>query len=105
MRDYADSARVVGLGILAGIIGAALTYTHSQGIGLGFAIYALLLVGFLLVGARLQHVKPMRRNLFLIVPILFFGVTFAIHTDPTLGLLNLGAGILAALLLLYFFAN
>ncbi|HVO44112.1 MAG TPA: DUF4173 domain-containing protein [Aggregatilineales bacterium] len=103
MRDHGDSVRVIGLGILLGIIGTLLTYNRMP--GLGFTVYGLLLLGALLLAARWQNIIPKRRSLFLFAPVLFFIVSLSLRADLMLALINLCAGSLAVLLLIYFFAN
>ncbi len=101
--DHANSARTIGFGIALGIIGAIVSYARMP--ALGFTLFIFLLVGVLFFNARLQNVTPIRRNLFILIPLLFFAVMFAVRSDETLTVLNLGAGIGAALLLVYFFAS
>jgi hypothetical protein len=97
------SLRTIGLGILLGVVGTFLTYFHAPGLGL--TLYSFLLIGTLFVFARIQHIRPVARNLFLVVPVLFFGIMFSIRSAEELTLLNMGAWIVAVLLLVNFFAS
>src|SRR5436190_1017291 len=101
MTSVETSVRTVLLGIILGLIATVLIYKHA--VGLSFALYGILLVGVLLVYARVQHVKPAYRNLFTVVPVMFFAAMLAVRSEFTLTLLNLRAAATAALLLIYFF--
>jgi hypothetical protein len=91
----------VALGIGLGILAALLTYGKT--LGLGATLYALLWLGGLVYYARSQQVKVARRNLFMVVPALFFAIMLAVRADDTLTLLNLGMGLVTLTLWLDFF--
>jgi hypothetical protein len=100
----ATGIRTIGLGILLGIVGTLLVYPHE--IALGFTIYTVLLIGALFFHARIEKVNPVRRNVVILVPLtLFFTAMIAIRSDFFLGFMNLCMGVLAALLLVYFFSS
>jgi hypothetical protein len=104
MRSTGTSARIVALGLILGVVATALMYGANAPY-LGFAIYILMLLGALFFYARVEHVHPVRRNIWLLIPILFYTVMLVIRADEMLAMLNIVAGTSATLLLVYFFAN
>ncbi len=103
MSTPALAIRTVLVGLVLGIVATVLTFQHQ--IGLGFTLFGLALLGGLLVFARLQQVQPIRRNLVMLIPVLFFTLMLTVRCDPFLVLVNSGAAIIALLLLVYFFRN
>ncbi len=101
--NNAGAARTVGIGLVLGIVGTWLIYGHV--VALGFTIFVVLLLAGLFINARLKQVNPVRQNLIILVPLLFFAIMLAIRSDWNLIALNVAEGILAALLLVYFFAS
>ena len=97
------SVRTIGLGVVLGIAATYLTYNQSPGLGL--TLFSFLLIGALFVFARIQKVRPAYRNLFLLVPVVFFGAMLTIRSHSDLTLLNICAWIGGALLLVHFFAS
>jgi hypothetical protein len=97
------SVRTIGLGVVLGIAATYLTYNQSPGLGL--TLLSFLLIGALFVFARIQKVRPAYRNLFLLVPVVFFGAMLTIRSHSDLTLLNICAWIGGALLLVHFFAS
>jgi hypothetical protein len=98
-----SSTYIVATGIGFGVLGAVLTYGHS--LALGFACYVIALMAGLFATARFQKVKPASHTIFLILLIVFFTIMLVIRADPFLQAVNMGAGIFAALLLVYFFTS
>src|SRR5260221_2484190 len=78
----ADAARNVGIGFVLGVVGAVLGYGRLP--ALGFVLYVVLLIGALFLSARLQNAPPMRRNLPILFPLLFFAVMLAVRSEPSL---------------------
>src|SRR5258708_6099730 len=101
--ELGGSVRIVGVSLVVGTLGSILIYQHEP--ALGFALWVFLLIGALFLLARVQKVQPVRQNLFIVLPILFFAAMLAIRYDWNLTLINLGAGTFAALLLIHFFAG
>jgi hypothetical protein len=99
----ANGALNVGFGLILGLVGTALAYDRAP--ALGFALYVFLLISALFLSARLQRSRPIRRNLFIVVPVLFFAAMLAVRSDPVLIAFNLLVATFAALLLVYYFAN
>jgi hypothetical protein len=99
----ASGALNVGFGLILGLFGTILAYNRAP--ALGFALYVFLLIGALFLSARLQRTLPVRRNLFIVVPVLFFAAMLAVRSDPVLIVFNLLVATFAALLLVYYFAN
>jgi hypothetical protein len=96
----AASPRALAIGIALGVLATALIYGHA--IGLGFTLYVVANLVALVLHARLQKVQLVYRNLVLVVPVLFFAAMLAIRADTFLTFLNLGAGTVALILLVYF---
>src|SRR5260221_3250050 len=101
--NNAGAARTVGIGLVLGIVGTWLIYGHV--VVVGFNIFGVLLLAGLFINARLKQVNPVRQNLIILVPLLFFAIMLAIRSDWNLIALNVAEGILAALLLVYFFSS
>jgi hypothetical protein len=98
-----DNARNVGVGIVLGVVGAILGYGRLP--ALGFTVYVVLLIGALFTTARWQHTPAMRRNLPILIPLLFFALMLAVRSEETLIFFNFVAGTFAALLLIYYFRS
>src|SRR5258705_2872212 len=62
-------------------------------------------VGGLFLSARLKNAPPLRRNLPILIPLLFFAAMLAVRSDMALIEMNLAAGTFAALLLIYYFRS
>jgi hypothetical protein len=103
MSQTETSIWTVVLGLILGLIATMLAF--GQALGLGFTLYVAILIAVLLLYSRVEKVRPVRRNLALLAPVLFFAAMFTLRAEETLTLLNLAAMISAALLLVYFFAS
>src|SRR5579871_1223165 len=95
--------RIIRIGIVLGIVGATLIYSHS--LALGFTIYVVVLIAGLFLAARLKEVQPARQSLILAGIVVFFAATFAVRSDLNLVVVNLYATVFAACLLIYFFTR
>jgi len=75
--------------IVMGLIGGGLFYPYI--LGFNVPIYMTLATGIILLVARLSHEKVNRRNLWVIVPMLFFALMVAVRAAPMMIALNLMA--------------
>jgi hypothetical protein len=105
MNEHIDSAQHIGLGIVAGILGAILVYSHAGTLGFGMTLFSIILIVLLFGSVRLQGIHPLRRNLFLLVPALLAAIFITVRADPILLVLNLLLGMVAALLTIRFFTE
>ncbi|HET7769386.1 MAG TPA: DUF4173 domain-containing protein [Chloroflexota bacterium] len=95
--------RVVLPALLLGWVGDALFYRHP--LGVNFPLFTALTLATLFWVARREGVSPSRRNLWPIVPTLFFALMVAVRQNELLTILNvLAVGALLSLLA-WFFAH
>lgn len=101
VRDLSSGWRILALALLLGAAADVLFY--KQALGLNAPLFGALVLGALLFAFERsgQHVRLMRRNLWLALPILFFATTIFLRDEPFLTFLNLVAT-LALLGLLFF---
>jgi hypothetical protein len=85
-----------------GIVADVLFYGKSPGISV--LLFVLLLLGALVTVGGLEGVRFSRRNLWLLLPLLFFAVMFFVRANFTLSLLNFGAVLGILSLLIFFYA-
>lgn len=90
---------VLGTGLALGLTADRLLY--GQPAGISIPIIAVLLVAALLILARIEGVRVVRANLWLIAPLLFLAAMSAVRAAPLLRMMNLAG----ALLLLGLLAN
>ncbi len=91
---------VVTAGVLMGFLGNILFFNHL--IGVSFPIYILLAVGLVLLMARMAGKPVNRRNLWPLIPLVFFAVMVAIRADELISLLNVGAALTLGAVGLYY---
>ncbi|MBI3970980.1 MAG: hypothetical protein HY332_06795 [Chloroflexi bacterium] len=77
---------------------------YRQRLSLSVPVFVLLAVGALFGTGRLDGVRPARRNLWLLVPLLFFAAMVAVRANVFLTWLNLVAVVALSGLLVYFYA-
>ncbi|MDX2163495.1 MAG: DUF4173 domain-containing protein [bacterium] len=94
------------IALIVGVIGDLLfNLTPSTRLGINAPLYVLTLVLSVFIAARIAKVRVNRRNLWIVVPLLFFAFMLAIRTDASLSLLNMLAVIaLGGFGLVYLFA-
>ena len=100
IRDV-SAARVLGVGLLLGI---AFDYLfHGKALGISFLLFIVLLLGALAVLGRLDDVPPARRNLWLVVPLLFYAAMVFVRANEFLTFLNVvySLGLLVHLLVIH----
>ena len=95
--------RVVLPALLLGWVGDALFYRRP--LGINFPLFTALTIATLLWVARRESVSPLRRNLWLIAPALFFALMVAVRQNELLTILNVGAVGALLCLLAWFFAH
>ena len=81
--------RVLPVALALGWISDALFY--GTGPGVSAPLFVLLLVAALLVLGRLERVRPARRNLWLLAPLIFFAAMVPLRVNTLLTQLNLAA--------------
>lgn len=79
-------------GLVIGLVGNLLFY--GKEIGLSFPLFVLLLVGAVLLSARVKGASLRWRNLWLLLPLLFFAGMIAVLASPSL-LMSNGLAVLA----------
>lgn len=88
----------LALGVLADLL------FYRRYLGISFLVFILLCIGALLWAARLEGVRPVRQNLWLMAALAFFAAMVGIRAGPFLTFLNLGTSFLLAGFIAYFFA-
>lgn len=79
---------------------------YGQQLGVSFPLFVLLLLGSLAFLARQEGVFLMRRNVWLVAPLLFFATMVAVRANPLLTFLNVTAvGALLGLLSFFYAAG
>lgn len=91
---------LVGLGL--GWAFDALFYGRS--LGLSVLLFVLLMLGALVSLSRIEGVRFARRNLWILLPLLFFATMVFVRANTVLTVLNVFAVICLLLLLFFFFA-
>ena len=84
-RAFAFWATLIGL--MIGVLGNILFYGHR--IGLSFPIFTVMVVTVLLFSPRLADQKLRQRNLWPLIPLLFFATMVAFRADPVILLLDI----------------
>ena len=95
--------RVLLPALLLGWVGDALFY--GRPLGVNFPLFTALTIGALFWVARHERVSPRGRNLWLIVPTLFFALMVAVRQNELLTILNVLATGALLCLLAWFFAH
>lgn len=89
----ASRGTLLGLALGLGVIGDLLFFKQAEGINV--PIFTVLLVGSLLVAFRVEPAAPMlRRNLWLIIPTLFFALMTCLRAEGGLTFMNAVATLL-----------
>ncbi len=94
--------RVLSVALALGWVGNVLFYGNSPGISV--LIFVLLVLTTLFSLGWLEKTRLMRRNLWLIAPMLFFAIMVFVRANVTLTALNITAIIILFGLLVFFFA-
>jgi hypothetical protein len=102
IRDNAP-ARILVAALTLGVSVDLLFY--GRALGISVLVFALLLVGALFGLGRLEGVLPVRSNLWLVPPLLYFAAMVGVRANPFVTSLNLAAGIMLVALLAYFYAG
>lgn len=75
------------LGIVMGLIGNL--FFNQKWLGLSFPLFILIALAVLFGFTHFAKSPPTRRNLWLVVPLLFFAVMVAVRSDATISVLNI----------------
>jgi hypothetical protein len=97
-----SSARLLLTALALGLVADFLFYAKSLGVSVPIFVSTFLVA--LLILPRLQGVRAIHANLWLLVPTLFFAVMTFVRANATLTLLNLAATILLLSLMVFFYA-
>src|SRR4051812_25705654 len=100
-RDRA-ATRIVGIALALGW--AADLIFYGKPLGMSALLFVGLILGALVLLGRLADVAPMRRNLWLIAPLLFFAAMIAVRANAFLTFLNVVACLTLLALVAYFYA-
>lgn len=93
--------RLLSAAVLLGLLANALFF--GQPLGLNVTLFLLALLGAALLAGRSKGIRPLRRNLWLVVPLLLVAVSIALRVQPFLTFLNLVAAMGLLLLLAHYF--
>lgn len=102
MLRIGSTPRLVLIALVLGLVANLLFYNKPLGIS-GFIFTLLLLIGLLSLG-WLEKVKIMYRNLWLVIPLLFFSIMLFIRANTLLTFLNVLAVLTLFGFLLFFYA-
>ena len=100
MERRAFAGVTVGIGLVLGAVGSVLFYGKLPGISV--ALYTVLVAGVILVLARRRGLTLRWRNLWPLLPVLFFAGMIALRDDWMIVLLNMGAILALGGLMLYY---
>src|SRR5690242_14387902 len=97
-RTYA--VWTVLLGLVIGL--AADIFFYNKNIGLSVLLFALVVVAAVFASARVMRQKMRLRNIWPILPILFFTAMVAVRADPLITALNITAALGLGTLVLHY---
>src|SRR5687768_169974 len=101
MEHRAFAFWTVILGLVIGFIGNLIFW--QQWVGLSFPLFTLIIIGALALSSRLHSRAAIRiRNLWTLIPILFFAGMVAVRADPMITGLNMLAVLGLGALTLYY---
>lgn len=102
MPNLSRSARILLVALALGV-GYDLFF-HSHAPGLSVPLFVLLLLGALFALGRSTGVPPVRRNLWLLAPLLFLAGMVAVRANPFLTFLNVAATLALLGLVAHYYA-
>src|SRR3712207_1358302 len=102
MTSVQAPVRMLLVALMLGWSADALFYGKS--VGISVLLFVLLLLVTLFGLGRMENVRPARRNLWLLAPLLFFAVMVFVRANPLLTFLNVAAVIGLLSLLAFFYA-
>jgi hypothetical protein len=100
MDRRAFAVWIVSLGLIAGILGNIFFY--GQRIGVSFPLFTLIIILMTVLSAQKIGLKVRLRNLWLLIPIIFFAVMFAVRANPQIATYNMLAVFGLGALTLYY---
>lgn len=80
----------IAAALVVGVVGDV-TLFHTSALGLGMPFFVLVLVAAVLITGRLARVKINRRNLWVLIPLVFFALMIALRADWNINAVNAGA--------------
>lgn len=101
-QQQLSSVRVVLTALAVGLISTLLFYDKT--LGLSVLLFAITASVAMLVHARLHGIALHPRKWWPVIPLLFFAAMAAVHSDPLLTLLNIGAALALGALVLHYLA-
>jgi hypothetical protein len=102
MTGILSPSRILGVALSLGVAVDVLFYGHA--LGISFPIFVLLVLVALLALGWMEGVRPSLRNLWLVLPLLFFAGMVAFRTNPLVTTLNVCASLVLLGVLAYFFS-
>jgi hypothetical protein len=102
MNRLKSSTLILSVALALGIAWDVLFY--SKPLGISLPLFVLLLLAALFGVARWAGTPPARRNLWLVIPLLFLAAMVFIHANPFLTFLNVAASLALLGLIAYFYA-
>jgi hypothetical protein len=102
MSGIVSPSRIVGVALSLGVAVDILFY--GRALGVSFPLFVLFVLSALVVLSMLEGVKPSLRNLWLVLPLLFFAGMVAVRTNPLVTTLNVCAGLVLLGVLAYFYS-
>src|SRR5262245_34998980 len=102
MAGIVSPSRILGVALSLGVAVDILFYGHA--LGISFPIFVFLVLVALVVLGRMEGVKPSWRNLWLVLPLLFFAGMVAVRTNPLVTTLNVCMGLILLGVLAYFYS-
>ncbi|HFQ94415.1 MAG TPA: hypothetical protein ENK32_10425, partial [Anaerolineae bacterium] len=98
-----EPQRILAAGLGLGLLTDYLFY--GKPVGIGLLIFVLLAVGALWRIGRLEQLRVAKRNLWLLLPLLFFAGMAALRANPYLTFFNVTAVLILLAYLLFFWGN
>src|SRR5579859_7499669 len=95
------AVRTVAVGLLIGVLGMFLTFQRQ--VGLGFTLFGLIMLGGMIIYARLHRVPFKAHNLIVLLPTTFFTLMLTIRSSSSLTLMNVVGLLIGLTLLVKFF--
>jgi hypothetical protein len=93
---------IVLLGLIIGLLGNIFFY--GKNIGLSFPLFIITSIGVMLAASRPAQTPVNRRNLWLLIPVIFFALMVAVRDEKTITFLNVAAALSLASLALHYFS-
>ena len=96
-----NSLLLLAVGIGIGVLGMALTFLGT--VGIGMTLFFLAWLGTVVIHAQRQGITPQKYTLLLLVPLIFSALMLTLRSDTNLDMLNIATFLAAGLLFVFFF--